>query len=113
MAKTLGLVLSGEALVVPIKWESSPPSPRSLKNSKLNDHLRSTLVSAGAINATYLAAGLEDFATTTEVLVQMWSKLSADQIFYTSTLNIGKIGLGADRRIILRALLGTTPGRSL
>lgn len=72
-----------------------------------------TGISAGAINASYLAAGLDDFATTTKNLVDLWSNIQSEQVFYTGTLNIGKIGLGWLEELSLGAFLGTTPGRSL
>lgn len=114
MAKTLGLVLSGGGARGAYQVGVLSAIAQISKELKIERPFKIyTGVSAGAINATYLAAGLEDFATTTEALVQMWSKLSADQVFYTSTLNIGKIGLGWIEELSFGALLGTTPGRSL
>lgn len=56
-----------------------------------------TGVSAGAINAAYLAAHVEDFRTRVEHLAQLWSNLTADQVFRVDTLslvrNVLRLGL--------------------
>lgn len=51
-------------------------------------------VSAGAINAAYLAAGQTSFQVTTEQLIQLWSQLTPNQVYRTDFLSMSKIGLG-------------------
>lgn len=72
-----------------------------------------TGVSAGAINASYLAAGAEDFAQTTKKLVDLWSRISSDNVFYTDAMSLGKIGFKWLEELSLGAIAGTTPGRAL
>lgn len=72
-----------------------------------------TGLSAGAINATYLASGAHDFSETAKSLSDMWSQLEAKNIFYTDALNMGKIGLGWLEELSFGALTGSSPGRSL
>jgi NTE family protein len=56
-----------------------------------------TGVSAGAINAAYLAARVEDFRHRVENLAQLWSHLTADQVFRVDSLsllhNVVRLGL--------------------
>lgn len=52
-----------------------------------------TGVSAGAINAAYMAAGCDDFLTATKRLTEMWSNLTPESVFKTDAVSIGKIGL--------------------
>lgn len=72
-----------------------------------------TGISAGAINASYLASGAHDFSETAKNLSDMWSQLEAKNIFYTDALNMGKIGLGWLEELSFGALTGNSPGRSL
>lgn len=72
-----------------------------------------TGISAGAINASYLAAGAHDFSETVKNLADMWSHLDANQVFHTDALNMGKIGLGWLEELSFGALTGNSPGRSL
>ncbi len=77
-----------------------------------------TGVSAGAINAAYLASTADDFFTGTEKMAQMWSRISAENVFRTDALSAGRSGLAfiSDatigalyRRKLARSLLDTTP----
>ena len=52
-----------------------------------------TGVSAGAINATYLAAGAEDFSLSVRELERMWSEISIEKIFKSDAMSLGKVGL--------------------
>ena len=56
-----------------------------------------TGVSAGAINAAYLAARVEGFRTRVEELAKLWSHLTADQVFRVDSLslvrNVLRLGL--------------------
>lgn len=52
-----------------------------------------TGISAGAINASFMAAGCHEFSLTSHKLSELWSKLSSDQVFKTDAVSLGKIGL--------------------
>lgn len=72
-----------------------------------------TGVSAGAINASFLAAGANDFPTQTEKLVKLWSNLTTEDIFRTDIMSLGRIGMKWMGELSFGALTGATPGRSL
>ncbi len=81
-----------------------------------------TGVSAGAINTAYLASGSQDFYETTQGLINLWTNLTADQVFYTDPISLGKMGfqwledISVGRlkgRSVDRSLLDTTPLRDL
>lgn len=77
-----------------------------------------TGVSAGAVNAAYLAAGSHDFMKAAEELAGMWSLITADKVFHTDALSAGRSGfrllsdatVGAlYRKKLARSLLDTRP----
>lgn len=72
-----------------------------------------TGVSAGAINATFLAAGADDFAATSKSLVDLWSQMTSDKIFYSDIGSIGKIGFNWMKSVSVGGLSGATPGQAL
>jgi NTE family protein len=72
-----------------------------------------TGVSAGAINASFLASGADDFAATVKSLVDMWSHLTSEQVFYTDAVSLGKIGFRWLEELSFGSITGVTPGRSL
>ena len=81
-----------------------------------------TGVSAGAINAAYLASQADDFSLGADKMVAMWRRLTADQVFRTDALSAGRSGLkfmtdallGAFyRKKFARSLLDTAPLRKL
>lgn len=72
-----------------------------------------TGVSAGAINATHMAAHNNDFNVATSSLVKLWSHLDADKVFKSDALNLGKIGLQWMSELSFGGITGTTPGRAL
>lgn len=72
-----------------------------------------TGVSAGAINAGYLAAGADDFSLATQKLADMWSHLTSEKVFRTDALSMGKIGLQWMGELSFGALRGATLSRSL
>lgn len=114
MAKKLGLVLSGggargayQVGVLAAVQKISESSGIDIQFDFLSG------VSAGAINASSLASNAENFKTASNQLVKLWSNLSADQIFSTDALTMGKIGFRWMSELSLGSLTGTTPGRSL
>ncbi len=52
-----------------------------------------TGASAGAINASFLAAGVHEFSQTAKKLVRLWQQLHSHHVFKTDALSLGRIGL--------------------
>lgn len=69
--------------------------------------------SAGAINASFLASQADNFIQATESLASLWSSLSADQVFRSDALSLGKIGFKWVRDLPLGGITGFSPGPSL
>ena len=81
-----------------------------------------TGVSAGAINATYLASRPGTFAERVNALADLWSGLHPDQVMRTGAFGLGKLALmwalrlaagGRYRPRGLRGLIDTQPLREL
>lgn len=72
-----------------------------------------TGISAGAINAAFLASGADEFSVTVGKLAKMWSGLKSESVFRTDAATLGKIGLQWVGELSFGALKGTTPTRSL
>lgn len=71
-------------------------------------------VSAGAINASYLASGWDDSEKTIKNLVDLWAQLKSSDIYYTDAINLGKIGFKWVSELSLGGVTGNTfPGRAL
>jgi NTE family protein len=70
-------------------------------------------VSAGAINASFLAAGADDYASTCKSLVDLWSQLTSDRVFYSDISSIGKIGFNWMKSVSLGGVSGAMPGQAL
>lgn len=77
-----------------------------------------TGVSAGAVNAAFIASKADDLMTAAEELAAMWSKITADQVFRTDVLSASRSGLrlftdaalGAFyKKKLSRSLLDTSP----
>jgi NTE family protein len=72
-----------------------------------------TGVSAGAINAAFLATGADEFSLTVGRLSKLWSQLTSEQIFLTDAATLGKIGLQWMGELSFGAIKGTSPSRAL
>lgn len=70
-------------------------------------------VSAGAINAAFLAAHADDFAGGTAKLATLWSRLAPENVFASDALHMGKIAMTWATELGFGALTGATPGRAL
>ncbi|MBL7542404.1 MAG: patatin-like phospholipase family protein [Bdellovibrionaceae bacterium] len=71
-------------------------------------------VSAGAINASYLASLWEDKEIALKNLVDLWSQLKSSDIYYTDAISLGKIGLKWVSDLSLGGATGTSKeGRAL
>lgn len=57
-----------------------------------------TGVSAGAINAAFLASRPDDFKTRVEALAQVWSRITTDEVFRVDGLSLARNGL----RVVLK-----------
>ena len=76
-------------------------------------------VSAGSINAAFMASGAEDFLNAARKLCDLWANIQSDQVFKTDAISLGKIGLSWVGELSLgglssgggsvRALLDTQP----
>ena len=114
MSKKSGLVLSGggargayQAGVLLAAQEISQSSGVPLKFDFLSG------VSAGAINASSLAANCDDMKQATETLAKLWSTVTFESVFSTDSMTMSKIGLQWLKEISIGGITGTTPGRSL
>lgn len=72
-----------------------------------------TGVSAGAINASFLAAGADNFSGTAKDLVDLWSQLQSEQVFYSDIGSIGKIGFNWVKSVSVGGMTSATPGQAL
>ncbi len=71
-------------------------------------------VSAGAINASYLASLWDDQEKAIKNLVDLWSQLKSSDIYYTDAINLGKIGLKWVSELSLGGVTGPSgEGRAL
>ncbi len=77
--------------------------------------------SAGAINTAQLAAATDDFETTVEKLVYLWSNLTPEQIFKADLLSMNKFSLSSllgistskSKAFTMNSLLDTSPLKKL
>jgi NTE family protein len=72
-----------------------------------------TGISAGAINAGYMAAHAHDFHLGVKRLIELWGNLTSDQVFSSDVAHMGKIAFKWMTELPFGAVTGTTPGRSL
>lgn len=72
-----------------------------------------TGVSAGAINAAYLASRPGSFAANVTDLADLWTKLRAEDVMDASALKVWRIALGFGLRLLTGGLVKTKARRSL
>jgi NTE family protein len=72
-----------------------------------------TGVSAGGINAAYLAAAQQPFATKVEQLADVWAGLSIDQVFRVDLRDLASRTLRWGGRLLAGGTYPLTPARSL
>lgn len=69
--------------------------------------------SAGSVNASFLAAGSENFYDATKNLVDLWSQLRSEQVFASDPISLGKLGMkwfdSGGETFRSRSFLDTTP----
>lgn len=79
-----------------------------------------TGVSAGAVNAATLVSSEADFGDVANKLTENWSKITAEEVYKTSALSVGRLGLkfvldtavgGLNQNKLARSLLDTSPLR--
>lgn len=68
-----------------------------------------TGVSAGAVNASFLAANSHNFLEAADNLTKLWSNITADRVFKTDPLSAGRSGL----RLLTDAAIGALYKRKL
>lgn len=71
-----------------------------------------TGVSAGAINAAFLAAHPDEFSTRVERLSALWSNLTADQVFRVDTISLARNVLRLGLKLVTGGLITTPRPRS-
>jgi NTE family protein len=67
-----------------------------------------TGISAGALNAACLSWGVDRFSKQVAFLETLWSGLTAEQVFHTDVMSMGKIGFKWMGELSLGALTGTS-----
>lgn len=72
-----------------------------------------TGVSAGAINASFLAAGADNFYEQTVELEKLWSELTVERVFRTDAMSLSRIGFKWMSELSMGALMGTPANRAL
>lgn len=72
-----------------------------------------TGVSAGAINASFLASTAHMQQHGVKKLCDLWSHLSTDQVFYGDVAHLGTLGFKWMSDLSFGAIKGTSPGRAL
>lgn len=70
-------------------------------------------VSAGAINATYLASQAHNFAMGTERLINLWANITSDKVFRTDPISLSSIGMKWVRDLSLGGLTHMSSGPGL
>lgn len=70
-------------------------------------------VSAGAINAAWMASKADQPQEAARTLANLWSNLTSDQVFSSDAVHMGRIAMTWATELGFGALTGTTPGRAL
>ncbi len=112
--KTKALVLSGGGARGAYQVGVLTAVSEIISNLKVNRPFQIiTGVSAGSINACYLASDYQDFHLSVQRLSKMWSELTTDKVFRSDAATIGKISLRWVSELSLGGVIGTSPGKSL
>lgn len=114
--KKIALVLSGGGARGAYQVGVISAISQILQSARISSRIEIyTGVSAGAINAAFMAGYSDDFSLGAKKLVDLWSSLTSDQVFYTDAVHLGKIGLQWMGGLSFGGLTGgaTTPGRAL
>lgn len=67
-----------------------------------------TGISAGAINAAFMAGAKDSFAEQTLKLTDIWNELESQQVLRTDMVSLGKLGAGWIRDLSLGGMLGNS-----
>lgn len=114
MQPKLGLVLSGGGARGAYQVGVLKGISEILLKHNLNPNIRLyTGVSAGAINAAFLATHADDFHRGVDRLLELWSDLSHEQVFASDAAHMGKLAFTWATELGFGALTGTTPGKAL
>ncbi len=113
--KKIGLVLSGGGARGAYQVGVVCAVSEILKKENMDFHIDFfSGVSAGAINASFLAAYAHDLHEGCAKLGDLWKNLHSHNVFYTDAVNLGRIGMKWMSELSLGGLTGhTTPGRAL
>ncbi|MBX2986455.1 MAG: patatin-like phospholipase family protein [Bdellovibrionaceae bacterium] len=114
MGLKIGLVLSGGGARGAYQVGVLKGVSEILRKHQIQPDIRIyTGVSAGAINASFLASQSQDFHEGVSQLVKLWSNLTTDDVFNSDAVHMGKIAMTWATELGFGALVGTTPGRAL
>lgn len=67
-----------------------------------------TGISAGAINAAFMAGASESFAHQALKLAEIWNELEPEQVLRTDMMSLGKLGAGWIRDLSFGGMLGSS-----
>lgn len=67
-----------------------------------------TGISAGAINAAFMAGASKSFAYQTSKLCEIWNDLDPEQVLRTDIVSLGKLGAGWIRDLSFGGLIGSS-----
>ncbi|MBC7428470.1 MAG: patatin-like phospholipase family protein [Bacteriovorax sp.] len=114
MAPKFGLVLSGGGARGAYQAGVLEGISEIIGNEK-GDHPFQVItgISAGAINASSLAGGSENFSAHTNHLTKLWNELSHEQVMKTDLGSLSKLGIGWIKDLSLGGLLGKSTSTNL
>lgn len=120
MSKKTALILSGGGARGAYQVGVLKGLAEILKTKKIDNPFKILSgVSAGAINTAQLASCHDDFSTSVEKLVYLWSQLKSDQVYKMNLFSISNFSLAGlfsaqtKPKINLNSLLDTAPLRKL
>lgn len=113
--KKIGLVLSGGGARGAYQVGVISAVSEILKKKDIDFHIDFfSGVSAGAINASFMAANAHDLHEGSNKLVGLWQNIQSNNVFYTDAVSLGRIGFKWMSELSFGGLTGkTTPGRAL
>lgn len=72
-----------------------------------------TGISAGAINAAFMAAAPGSFAEQTQKLIEVWNELEPEHVLRTDFMSLGRLGVGWIRDLSFGGMLGNSQSTHL
>lgn len=84
----------------------------SRKNPSLQPFRVVTGISAGSINAAFVAGNVDEPEGMGEKLAKLWSSIHSDQVYRVSPFHLGKLGARLVKQLTFGTLSGNTPFRA-